>query len=248
MRGKFISPESITSDHIGILFAYKMFYDCNTMKKGPKILPSGKISKECFSHMFFGCSEMTEGPGLINITDADLGNSTILEVGIKSCSYMFAGCTKLKKAPKFSSVLIEKAFVQTFEYMFKDCTDLDIDYGDYRLPGCWAGTGCFRGMFMNCVNLSSVPDMTNIIKYRVVGNSGDGIYPPFGYMFSGCETIKWEGSIISYNVGSEYYSPLFNDTFFMNSSSGVSINPFDHMFDRCYSLGYTGTKMGVPIS
>lgn len=247
MRGKFIAPESITSDYIGTLFAYKMFYDCNTMKKGPKILPSGKISKQCFSYMFFGCSEMTEGPELINITDADLGNSTILEVGISSCSYMFAGCTKLKKAPKFNSVKIEKAFVQTFEYMFKDCTDLTIDYG-YKLPGCWAGTGCFRGMFMNCVNINSVPDMTDIIKYRVVGNSGDGIYPPFGYMFSGCENIQWEGSVISYDVGSEYYSPLFNDTFFMNSSSGVSINPFDHMFDRCYNICNTGTMMALPIS
>lgn len=84
----------------------------------------------------------------------------------------------------------------TFEFLFADCEGL-IDASQLEMPSTAPGTYCYCYMFMNCINLISIPQLPAITL-------NTGCYQG---MFEGCSniklsTIKTENYLIAYRIPS----------------------------------------------
>ena len=140
--------------------AYRnLFYGCTGLRFSPHLLPATTAPERAYNDMFSGCSSLEVMP-IISATV--FGNIT--------CSGMFNGCSALTQqwatatatdSTKTNiSFTIASSDVNSFSYMFQNCTSL-VNAGGITATQTtdWRGQ-VFIGMFNNCSSLTTAPSIT----------------------------------------------------------------------------------------
>ena len=140
--------------------AYRnLFYGCTGLRFSPHLLPATTAPERAYNDMFSGCSALKVMP-IISATS--FGNIT--------CSGMFNGCSALTQQWATATATdstktniaftIESSDVNSFSYMFTNCTAL-VDASGITATQTtnWKPSVCIN-MFYGCTALTSAPSIT----------------------------------------------------------------------------------------
>ena len=140
--------------------AYRnLFYGCTGLRFSPHLLPATTAPERAYNDMFSGCSSLEVMPII---------SATVF--GNISCSGMFAGCSALTQqwatatatdSTKTNiSFTIASSDVNSFAYMFQNCTALVNASGIVATQTTnWKGYVC-TNMYRGCTALTSTPSIT----------------------------------------------------------------------------------------
>lgn len=190
-----------------------MFYGCTSLASAPA-LPAMDVRIGSYMSMFGRCTSLTEAPALP-------------ATAIKNRSYegMFMGCTSLTKAtPILPTVNVPQ---QAYRYMYSGCVALT-DAGE--MSGVMYGGGACASMFEGCTSLVNPLIITPTFGGISVGNQGfltmfknctslervvNVTFNTIGinglaYIYQGCTSLVYSGSIKCANAASGAYNNLFN--------------------------------------
>ena len=174
----------------------------------------------CFYYLFKNCTALTSAK------DLELPSAT---VSTYAYSYMFGGCTNLKKAPK--ELPATTLASNCYQYMFYNCSTMVS--APERLPALALPASCYYGMFQNCNALTTAPeiDATSVTGTQTCYN-----------MFYGCRALTKAPSalkIATLNTNTYYYM-FYNCTSLTRSpdiyATTLGSNALNYMFDGCTNL------------
>ena len=182
----FKNKTTITGQYV---FGY-LFYNTNIKSAEHLVLPSTKLTYNCYEGMFYGCTNLITAPEL---------PATTLE---SDCyAYMFYGCTLLTTAPELPATTL---VYECYKYMFYNCiflttapdlpaTALAYMCCDYMFYGCQSLTKapklpattlsdwCYESMFEGCTSLTTAPELP-------ATTLSDGCY---NNMFRECSSLNY---------------------------------------------------------
>lgn len=150
---------------------YGMFYGCSGLINPPNVLCATTSSVGEYYSMFENCKSLQRAPEIKMITG-----------GSSSLRRMFYGCSSLKYAPSFDSLLTVGGYCcmemfrgcsrlvyfpslpaetlgnYCYSNMFRDCTSLYIDEG-VKLPATTLKNYCYQSMFQECQSIEIAPTL-----------------------------------------------------------------------------------------
>lgn len=130
-----------------------MFYVCRELLY-PPVLPATKMVKGCYSNMFYMCDNLIETPELPATTLAS------------HCYYsMFDYCKSLTTSPELPATELAE---YCYRYMFRGCESLTTTP---ELPATTLKRNCYEDMFNGCINLTEAPVLpaTKLAEYCYCG-------------------------------------------------------------------------------
>ena len=226
-------------------FCYEnMFSNCKNLIVTPE-LPSTNLASNCYRSMFSGCTSLTRIPelpattlaascythmfecclGLVDSIESLLTTGTVMADAC--CSYMFSGCTNLKKMP----TLLPKTLARMcYSHMFEGCTSLS---ENINFCATTLANACFHYMFSGCYSLKNedIPPLT----YTTLA--------PWCYvrMFEKCSGLTCAPELPATNLTDNCYAGMFADcTSLVTPPHLPATKPtyycYESMFAGCTSL------------
>ena len=232
---------------LGELSYMSMFENCIYLTGMPEMPPAEEITCQAynvFGAMFRGCT------ALVDIQDA-------LPCG---GSFMFYGCTSLKRAPELLAASVP---AQGCNSMFYGCTALED--GPKELPATRVGYLGYCGMFQGCTSLKKAP----LIKAESLDGSAcvnmfvgctslkEASIPPattvpdgaYGSMYSGCLSLVIVADLPATTVGTRSYSSMFSGCTSLEAGPEILAETFTGtqncymMFRNCSAMKSCTTKL-----
>lgn len=189
---------------------YGMFWGCQDLPAGPKVLPAKVLAERCYNTMFYNCRALTSAPEIAATTMA-----------YQCCVSMFSSCPALKKAPALPATeLAGYCYVGMFSYcaaleeapvlpatkleeycyyrMFEGCSALKTAP---KLPATILAECCYREMFGGCRGLVNAPELpaTELTK---------GCYTN---MFQSCTSLIIAPELPATTLAEDCYFGMFNN-------------------------------------
>lgn len=232
---------------LGELSYMSMFENCIYLTGMPEMPPAEEITCQAynvFGAMFRGCT------ALVDIQDA-------LPCG---GSFMFYGCTSLKRAPELLAASVP---AQGCNSMFYGCTALED--GPKELPATRVGYLGYCSMFQGCTSLKKAP----LIKAESLEGSAcvnmfvgctslkEASIPPattvpdgaYGSMYSGCSSLVIVADLPATTVGTSSYSSMFYGCTSLEAGPEILAETFSGtqncymMFRNCSAMKSCTTKL-----
>ena len=118
-----------------------------------------------------------------------------------------------------------------FKYLFEKCTGLT-SAENLVLPATTLATYCYNGMFQNCKNLTSAPELP---ATALAGGC-------YGYMFRGCTSLTSAPELPATALASNCYYNMFQGC--TSLTTAPSRLPAETLADGCYGYKFCGcTKL-----
>ena len=159
-----------------------MFSGCVSLTDCPEI-PAKNLGAQCYGNMFSGCTSLTSFPDHFDEAPWD------------GLSYMFSGCTGMKKAPKLNSLT---TYNYCYRGMFNGCTGLT---AAPELPALTVLNDAYSGMFYGCTSLSTAPKLPATTLGR---NS-------YQDMFRGCTSLTAAPELPAGQLSDACYYGMFRE-------------------------------------
>lgn len=198
-----------------------MFSGCSSLREAPD-LPATTVASNAYYYMFENCSALVTGPSSLPAT---VMNSNCYQA-------MFKGCESLEVAPRIDAVTLAQ---NCFQEMFSDCHALRTVQNAFAFNGSVPQYACSQ-MFLNCVALLEVPEMSSI---NTIDNSG------CKEMFKGCISLTSlpSGQLPATTLATSCYEGMFSGcsklaTIPANLLPATTLAPscYKDMFSRCSNL------------
>ena len=254
---------AIKVDSIGTAGCINMFKTCGTTLTGTDSMTAGDIivSKAIYYQgcqtMYAGSTRLKNAPAIkagriFGTTDKNGGCRYMFQdlTGISSagaikadivdaygCSYMYTGCTKLKRIPKIKVGTFGGTY--PFQYMFTGCSSLD--FNKDTLSNTGLTDYCYYYMFEKCTGITNTSEL-----YL----PADTIAPyAYNYMFTGCTGITdiWDSIQVSV-IGNRACQGMFNGCTKLKHSSTLVVDSIgllgcNAMFKACGTATATADSM-----
>ena len=131
-------------------------------------------------------------------------------------------------------------YTSTFKYLFKDTKVVNVS--KTFLPATIIEDTCYTGMFQNCVNLITAPELPGDVGI-IVTNGDHSSYiggSCYAYMFAGCTSLVTAPELPSKTVCNGCYSYMFDGCTALKAAPELPATSgdgsYDRMFRGCTSL------------